>query len=261
MAFPLPQPLHSYAKKAAALPINGYLRRVTRPTPLPDGYKRIYCYHIRKTGGTSVHRAFLSLSGQPPEQVHKRLLRSLTYFTISGGLTFVGHNKYLLEAGHYFYGFSHHPYHTFSLPDRTYTIAILRDPVKRAISHYRMLHYLSLHEPGHPSLQKEGSWLGNGFDDFLSNIPDEHLLRQLYMFSETFNVSEAAAALNTCSHVFFTENFEQGLHHLSDDLKLDLPLLHARKSTIDVDIPQREKERLRKLLEPEYRLIDRLQAK
>src|SRR3546814_3457352 len=60
------------------------------------------------------------------------------------GHRIVGANHRELVEGNYIYGFSHYPAHTLSLPTRTFTISLLRDPVSRIISHYNMtLDYVS----------------------------------------------------------------------------------------------------------------------
>ncbi len=42
-----------------------------------------------------------------------------------------------------------------------------------------------------PDYEVEAQWLGDSFSDFLDNIPKEHLLSQLYMFSDVFSVDDA----------------------------------------------------------------------
>jgi hypothetical protein len=252
--------LRTGAKKLLAEVTNQYLQFLSPHNLLSGGYKRIYCYHIRKTGGTSLNRAFLSLAGEPHETVYNRLFEGLNYYARSGNLTFVSHNKYLIEAGHYFYGFSHLPAHELSLPPDTFTITILRDPVKRVISHYKMLVYLSSNGIDHPCLETEGPWLGDGFGDFISNMPEKHLLRQLYMFSSTFDVAEAADLIRRCNYFFLTDEFQTGLKTLSKKLDLNLPHLHAKKSSVEIPITDIQRMRLREILDAEYRLLNKISS-
>ena len=99
---------------------------------------RVYCFHIRKNGGTSLHRSFMALAGEDPAKVHRRISRPWRW-ALSGGYAFAAHHKGLLESGYYSYGWSHIPAHALTLPPGTFTVTVLRDPAARVISHYEML--------------------------------------------------------------------------------------------------------------------------
>lgn len=246
-------------------------RAIVKNYCLGDGYKRIYHYHIRKTGGTSLNRMFLALSGKPAEVQHTRLHKARkkrldgrryppNHRIVVAGKVFVGFNKPLFEQGHYFYGFSHIPAHQLKLPERTFTITCLRDPVSRILSHYNMLVYYRNDNMPNPALEEEGPWLGNSFGEFLSRIPRDHLHRQLYMFSSSYSVDEAFDNIVSCSHFFFTEDFSQGVKALSEKLGVSLQPVHARKAQHQATITPQDLERLRELLEPEIQLYERLRA-
>jgi hypothetical protein len=104
----------------------------------------------------------------------------------------------------------------------------------------------------------QGKWLGESFHEFLSNISKEHLLRQLYTFSETYDIQEAFENITKCSHFLFTEDFNRGVEELS--LKLGIPLnaVHARKTSVKYSPTEGELEHLRFMLEPEIELYKRL---
>jgi len=40
---------------------------------IANKFQRIYLYHIQKTGGTSLNHMFLSLGGEDPSDVYRRL--------------------------------------------------------------------------------------------------------------------------------------------------------------------------------------------
>jgi hypothetical protein len=100
-------------------------------------YERIHHFHVRKTAGTSLNRAFWALGGladavmQHPNQAGRKLS--------GNGLTFVRDDARLIEEGDYFFASSHTPAYMLTLPERTFTVTILRDPAARVISYYRYL--------------------------------------------------------------------------------------------------------------------------
>lgn len=224
------------------------------------GFNRLYFYHVRKTGGTSVNHLFLSLSGRDSQEIYYRLGDvSPNHRIIVHGKVFVGWNRSLIEQGHYFYAFSHIPYHALDLPEETFTITCLRDPVQRVLSHYKMLLFYNLNGSFRSDYEKEAMWLGNSFEDFLNKMPREHMLRQLYMFSEVFDVDEAFENIIQLSHYFFTENFSQGITDLARKTGLALKPLHIRQSSIQFQPKESDLIRLRSMVEPEFDLYRRLQ--
>ena len=224
------------------------------------GYRRVYHVHIRKTGGTSINQMFLSLVGDGPS-LYNRLAASLTGRKKLNGHVFVGWNKRYINRGHYYYAFSHVPRHRLDLPPGTFTLACFRDPVQRVLSHYKMLRTFAENGIDHPCMKEEGPWLGRSLGDFIERIPPRHLLNQLYMFSERFDVNEAHDRIQNLSHILFTETFEEGVAALNGKLGLDLRPVHARKSK-----PRPEEgagqhlARLREKLSEEYALLERIRA-
>jgi hypothetical protein len=107
-------------------------------------------------------------------------------------------------------------------------------------------------------MNREGEWLGDSFGAFLDRIPKKHLLNQVYMFSESFNVEEALENTLNCSHVMFTREFNAGVEALAEDLDIELTPIHTRSTSVSPPISQAERDRLREMLEPEYQLYGRL---
>lgn len=219
----------------------------------------IYHYHIRKTGGTSINFAFLSNAATPnTENFYQQLSNKKNNRLIANERVFVGWNRVLIEGGKYFYAFSHTPAHELRLPKNIFTFTCLRDPTRRVISHYKMLSYYQENNIAHPCMRVEGAWLGDSLDDFLKNIPKNHLMNQLYMFSKNYNIEEAEARIRACSYYFFTENMEQGIADLSVRLNLELPLSHQKKYDISISISESQMAQLKEKLALEYRLLERL---
>ena len=96
----------------------------------------------------------------------------------------------------------------------------------------------------------------NSFDDFLTRIPKEHLLNQLYMFSSTFNVNEAFDRIKKVSHYFLTEDFAHGIENINEKLRLNLKPIHIRKSEWNFKVQPQDLEKLADMLNKEYLLLD-----
>jgi hypothetical protein len=166
----------------------------------------------------------------------------------------------VLQQGRYFYGWAHMPAHKLTLPPRTFTISILRDPVRRIESYYNYL--LTGDAPGtaFPVPAEERHRARNGFHGMLDILPREVLLRQLYMFSANFDVTEAVDAASACSMLFFNEDYGRGLAELSRRLALPLEMRHDRATGAKVELTADERDRLRALLEPEYQMVEQLRS-
>ena len=234
-------------------------RRLARRNRLPEGMRRVYCHHVRKTAGTSLHYSFLALGGEEPADVQWRIARAPLHRTVSDGYAFVAHEQRLLEQGHYFYGWSHLPAHRISLPRRTFTVSILRDPVQRVVSLYSYLREGDDPDMAFPAPRSERALAERGFATFLDELPRKELLRQLFMFSPRFDVGEAADALAACSAVLLTESFAEDLGALARRLELPLAPHRARATRRRVTPSDAELERLRHMLEPEYELLHRIE--
>jgi hypothetical protein len=242
----------------AELRLDGRYRKLAKNYRFPDGSRRVYCHHIRKTAGTSLFVSFLSLGGEDPMEVWRRVNSTRLLRTTSGEYAFASMNPHVLREGAYFYGQSHRSAELQELPPSTFTVTILRDPVRRVHSLFDYL--VAGDEPGHPGTigADERAWAQDGFDAFLERVPRRHLQNQLWMFSRRMDVAEAAARISACSSVLFTEDFAQSLPRLGERLGLDLPVLRIRVTGNRSELTEEQLERLRQRLQPEYDLLGRL---
>lgn len=249
-------------QRAAAWAMHSVHGSYSPPSLLPDGSQRIYLFHVRKTAGTSLVRSFLALGGEDPGAVERRIGSSLLSRTRSGQYV-VTCGRGTLQQGDYFFGWSHMAGHRLRLPSRTFTIALLRDPVARVLSYYR---YLVAGDAAQGDMvwQVQGderALAGESFSDFLRNIPDELLLNQLYMFSPRFNVSEAAERILECSAIMVTETFECDLRNLASTLGLALEYRRERVTALTkAPVEEKQLEALRDRLAVEYELLEKLAA-
>ncbi len=114
-------------------------RRLSDGYHLPDGWRRVYCHHIRKTAGTSLFLSFLALGGEDPMDVWRRINAARLPRTISGPYAFASIHRRLLAEGAYLFGRAHRPAEDQPLPPGTFTVTVLRDPVARVHSYYDYL--------------------------------------------------------------------------------------------------------------------------
>ncbi len=205
------------------------IRRACAGYRLPGGYRRVFHYHVRKTAGTSLNAAFWALGGLELAGFGEPCCAR------RGEHVFVRHDPALIERGQYLFANGHHSAHTLNLPDATFTVTILRDPIQRLLSYYRYLRFVrddpaaSAREPYGELMREEIESLGADFCDFLGRVPKPHLLAQLHMFSRTYDVAEATERVLSCSAVLFTETYAQDLARLADRLGLVLPVLYKRR--------------------------------
>jgi Sulfotransferase family len=235
-------------------------RRTVQGPRFADGSRRIYHHHVRKTGGTSLNRAFLGLGDEDPARVHWRM-RGALHATRSNGRVFIAHDASLLGRGYYTYGWHHAPSWSLTLPPETFTITVLRDPINRVLSLYRYLL-----DPGADDDQPfkagrdERLRAAGGFESFLRLTPREDLLNQLHMFSPRFDPAEAAEGVRACSAWFMTERLGLGIDELNQRLGLELQNRWDRRSRADDGLRAQHEELLRRVLAPEYELLRLLQV-
>jgi hypothetical protein len=234
-------------------------RRLSRSYLLPDGTRRVYYYHIRKTAGTSLGFSFFALGGEDPVEVRRRISEGRLRRTVSGPYAFASFRREVLAEGAYFFGRSHRCYDDQPLPEGTFTVTVLRDPADRVHSYYDYL--VAGNEPGLPgrlSGHERRVALG-GFDAFLDRVPDRHLLNQVATFSKRLDVGEAADRIASCSSVLVSSDFVRGLADLGRRLDLPLTEHRARVTTTRSSLTDGQWDRLHARLEPEYELIARLE--
>lgn len=227
------------------------------PTTFPNGFRRVYNIHIRKTGGTSINRILIKASGGDENLIYNKVASSLMHTTTVNRYKYTGYCPRSINRGNYFYAYSHIPYWKLDLPEYTFKFTCFRDPIQRLLSHYNMLMDLRDSRKVNYSIKVEVKWLGRNVHDFIDNIPKCHLLNQLYMFSPEFNVSEASEAIHGLDQILYTESLYDDISRMSNNLGLELSYMHYRKSK-DRTIDSSVFNRLRDLLDSEYKLLDSL---
>jgi len=227
---------------------------------ISDKYKRIYFYHIRKAAGKSITDMIMALEGKDHYVKYGELYSASNHRIIYNDKVFVGWHPILIQKGHYYYAFSHLPFHNLIIPEDTFTFTCLRDPSSRVISYYKMLIRLRDQKDLSTTIKKEIGSLGKSFSDFLDNVPKHRLLNQLYMFSKEYSISEASERILGLSHYFLVENFTEGIEMLGEKLNLNLNILHTDRAKNTDNISDVDISKLRDILDLEYRLIENIQS-
>jgi len=233
-------------------------RRLASQYLIAGTYRRIYHYHVRKTGGTSLNHAFWQKAGVDLQNFGDRTIAQ------GNGIVIVRGEKRRIERGHYFFASSHIPAYALKLPQDTFTITLLRNPLDRLLSYYRYLLWAAHdpqaaeEEPFLNELQPEICCVAGSFSQFLDNAPKRHLLSQLYMFSDNFDVVEAAECSSTVCAVGFTEAFDETIRGISRHLDLQLEVHHDRRFQYAFEVSAPDLKRAREMLDPEFEFLARV---
>ena len=84
-------------------------RRMAEGFSLPDGSRRVYCHHVRKTAGTSLFLSFMALGGEDPMAVWRTDHRLAPATDDQCRLRLRLQQPAVLAEGAYFFGRSHRP--------------------------------------------------------------------------------------------------------------------------------------------------------
>lgn len=246
----------------ARRPIESFMnfraRHLSQRYLIAGKYKRIYHYHIAKTGGTSLNYAMLSLGKMSGDMVYHGLAYSRSHRFISGDKVFVGWQKDLLKRGDFFYGFSHLPVDKIGVPQGSFRMTIVRNPVARAVSYYKMLVTFKELDYRHPAMNAERAYLGNSFSDFLLRVPRRHLMAQLRMFSPQYNPAEALENIMKLEYIMFTEELDRDVKILSKRIGYDVSLNHVRVNPRTISLSHSDMKKLEGLVKPEIKFYDLL---
>ncbi|NJB66838.1 hypothetical protein GGQ74_000478 [Desulfobaculum xiamenense] len=219
-------------------------------------YERYYYCHIRKCAGAAINRIFLNAIDNESGFMFGDVGRgNVVYYK---GLVFAGETRDFIENGRFLYASSLSPFHEMRIPDRTFIFSTFRDPAARILSLYRtLLRQRDLPEKNDDS-SAECQWLGDSFMDFLDTIPQRELMRQLYMFSPSFDVGEAYNCIRRLGAYFFVEDMDCSLRMLSSLFNVPLCNTTVNHGCNTIALSPPEAVRLRTMLKDEYRLVRRL---
>ena len=226
----------------------------------PNGFQRIYHNHIRKCAGTSINKALIKSLGGDNDAYEVLANKTFHKMNLKYG-SVVGWNASAINRGSFFFGFSHEPLHNLELDENTFVFSLLRDPVKRAVSHFNMLKDIINEGGKHPALIVEKNFAFGDFTHFLENIPKAHLCAQLYNFSKTYDLKEAIDTLRrSVNYIGDIHSSEKKLiPYLSKEFNLNINYSHLRKSKSSINLSKKQHDRLKDLLSEEIHFYKKAQ--
>lgn len=224
----------------------------------PNRFERIYHNHIRKCAGTSINIAMIVALGGT-EKTYRELAMAWPHKKRLDKGSCVGWNDVAINKSSFFFGFSHTPLHKLELEPTTFTFCFLRDPAERVISHFNMLKDLVDEGAAHPAVKAERKFATGDFDQFLRNIPREHLEAQLFNFSANYDVVEAIKNLRRRVNFVgdLTDIQASLIPFLASEFGLEISYQKLRASRSDFRPSSSQYKSLRGMLWKEIEFINR----
>lgn len=226
----------------------------------------IYFHHIAGTGGRSVIQSFLGQAGSKETYG--------VFFHVGGNVVIRGRRFHRSSAPPYvdtYFACSHSPVYECELPSDAFRFTLMRDPITRFAGRYRQHHMLV-----RMGKRDVSGWVGDDVLDCAQKMPRLKVLRQLAMFSRTFNVAEASAELRKLNVILRCETMVESMATLTQMLQLDPPLrayTEREHGMIQSAVSPKELARgrrrvmaevkkhydaLREIFDPEYKLMEAL---
>jgi len=234
------------------------------------GLPQVYHYHVMKTGGTSINKAFIGLNKNWEAPALFDYIRNNhknnpeMYYR--GDDFVVAHGRGMLSWKLFTFGFSHIPKWQLTMPSDIYTFTCLRDPYKRLFSRYKHLKTMYL-GPYQAQFERDQArfvpWLKGDFLHFVEAAAQEskeELLNTLYIFSERCEAKEAFTSACEVNDFFFLENLDVGIQHLKAQTGLPIEVRHDNKSGYKEDVPASVREAIKsEYLKEEYLFFEMMQ--
>jgi hypothetical protein len=246
---------HNHAEQAVE---RHFLDRIVEPNVSgTSGGHSVFFWHIPKCAGTSVSQVLGDYFYDVP------LGEVLPSYSTLPLLTHCTRHRLQRFP---FFSSSHQGVSVLGDPNNTFEFAILRDPLKRVLSMFRQT-LNGLHN-GYPLkiLPKYGHiwnyWQASDAEGMLKAIPEELLLRQLSTFSETLDEDEAERKIGRLDGYLRLDG-DRDFDDLFDEIGVDVQASDMERlssSPKHIPISEKVRDRIKKRLGPEYRLLERIDS-
>ena len=156
-----------------------------------------------------------------------------------------------------FFSASHSLHHKLFFKDNTLGVTVLRDPLERVMSQYRMI--LGMKKLGLITSGLDDTSYVQSLDYFIDNYPPEHLSEQLHSFSSKLNPDEAIKNVRGLGLVMFNHDLEGGVKKLSGLMGIDIQVKTIGVGVIkDSGLTKEQQNKLRDKLKDEYTFYNEL---
>lgn len=196
--------------------------------------KKIYHFHLMKTGGTSINDGIISSHYKDSINWHTDMYKYPDCRIISDKKIFVSFNYLLIRLGLFHYGFSHRSYYQTRLPKGTYSITCIRNPLLRNYSRYKHIKKNINEKNFQAHSASELNAAKGSFGKYLELISDREMCHQLYFYSNEGNVCEAIDNLSKVNFIIRNECFAEDINVLSKKIGFDIPIRRIRETKSDL---------------------------
>lgn len=209
--------------------LNSYKRKLLCYKKVNSNYSRFLFLHNRKTGGTSFNEGLSKFFNYSNKDIDQFLDINRGNYFIKDFSIFMGGNLDLINKNEFHIATTHLPAHALNIKDDTFTFTILREPVERFISHYKMLKQMIECNSNHGCLKEERFYYDDCIVKCALKMPINHRHAQLFSFSKEMNIKSAINRLNNLTIFDTIENYNFCIKYINEEFKWKIPVLHSRK--------------------------------
>lgn len=221
----------------------------------------IYFFHVMRTGGRSLIKAMME-QFDDSDEAWKACFGHSKRYKLEGSWVEIQGKRIVpwdpRPTPPFYFSWSHMPQVCCELPEHTFTVTMLRDPIERFASMHEYMEKYRDWDPLPLTIGPYMKWLGNNLVETAMKFPPSHRLAMVHHFSRENNPVEAAENIRGLDFWFRLENIGEGFKQLGKKLGLAFPTLHVGneyRSTLS----EEDRDQLSDLFLPEFQLLELLE--